>query len=510
MALDNGNAATFTPEGVPSVSGLDQDATTPSTGGGTALPQQNSPLNAQMAGAQTDAIESSAGKPGDWARGILSGALKTMGNTADLMAGFGSEGEVKKGGSGVFEGIGAGARQAQATAAQREQLKMQKSELQIEQMKANLYKVRQSQLIADHDLAQVQDRAAKNVAFMKDQDAEQTGDAIPEEQLTSAVKDKFAKDNHLDPHDVQWEMVDATEGSNGQIQHLWAPFRLDKVTVTQDMADTLAKYGAADATGLKVGQTLSGLDAKKINTAYQQAQHTELVADQISAYQNSANLSKQQLADAQEAAADRDNMKKAQTIFGGGQYHVGNSDPLSMLDSWEKLKDAAGNGDAKASFALPYITQLMGGMGKIAELQEQYAKQIDEDRSKLAIGALTHNESIAVLNADQKNMTTSQNRLAKLQAAQAAAQKNPQSLTAAALQELGVKSAADFPGAIQQAQGDLKTAQDQYNQDRDAINKKPNQPNPNKPNTPPPPKKGDTNTHAGATYKFNGTVWVKQ
>lgn len=80
------------------------------------------PRVAPMAAAANKAISNSAGQPGDWARGILSGAMKSIGEgLPELMAGFGAAGKVPPG-AGALYGVGAAARQMEQSQMERKVL----------------------------------------------------------------------------------------------------------------------------------------------------------------------------------------------------------------------------------------------------------------------------------------------------------------------------------------------------------------------------------------------------
>lgn len=430
MALDNGNATTFAPDS-PTAVGIGDLPTTP-------VPDPRSlSLLQPMAQSASQQIAASNGQPANWARGILSGAYKAM--SGDLMKGFGAANTVLSGitptkGTGpMFNAFAAGLAGAQKARAQR-------SEEQIETMKANLEKMRFNQLTRDDDLAQTQKQIDSNMAMAKEQGWEWQGDPVP----ASSLKPADLESGH-------WQVV----GMTADGQKLFQQHTLPSFTVTKDIRADLDKYLPGQFADLK-DQTYDGNKAIALSRAMTQVATLKDTAMKQQQLEDEHNIATNQL-------ADREAQKQATLQL---SKYRDPRDPSNLVLAYKGVQDAANGGDKDAQAALTALGPDYAA--KMAELQEQQMKIVEDSRTKLALGQLKANspEALTLYKSDTIALGKAQDRLAKLQGMQAQLQKAPPNTVPALLNKFGYTSVPDLASAIQQAQQEVSATQSMVNDDR--------------------------------------------
>lgn len=431
MAIDNGNATAFTPDS-PTAAGIGALPTTPG------VDPRSLSLLQPMAQSASQQIAGSNGQPGDWARGILSGAYKAM--SGDLMKGFGAANTVLSGltptkGTGpMFNAFAAGLAGAQKARAQR-------SEEQIETMKANLEKARFNQLTRDDDLAQTQKQIDSNLAMAKEQGWEWQGSPVP---MTS-----------LKPADLEsghWQVVGMTPDGQKLVQQHTLP----SFTVTDGVRKDLDTYLPGQFADLKVGQVVPGTEAIALSRAMTQVATLKDTAMRQQQFEDEHNIAVNQ-------EADREAQKQATLQL---SKYRDPRDPGNLALAYQGVQDAANNGDKDAQAALTALGPEYEE--KMAELKVQQMKITEDSRTKLALGQLKANspEALNLYKSDTISLGKAQDRLAKLQGMQAQLQKAPPNTVPALLNKFGYTSVPDLTSAVQQAQQEASAAQDMVNDDR--------------------------------------------
>lgn len=488
MPIDNGNATTFVPDS-PGAAGLASLSTTPVVDPRSLSllqppPPQNSPFNATMAGTQSDAIAKSGGRPGDWARGILAGAYKSMAKLPDLMAGFGSqadntvptggtfgaEGKVPAG-SGAVYGAGAGARAAQ--------------QMKMDILKANLLKSR------EHALLDQEDRAKKQEVVGQEQDMVKNGN-MEEIQAGIAEKDLPAgwQQANLDPHKTHYFATGLDEKGN----FLYGAYKVNSINTSDSDIALLKKYGTGDFSDVKPGQSLSGPDANRWIAEVAAARANQAAQDKVSLLEDEDKAAKMEISQKEAIAPAK---KKFAT-------YVDPHDPNSVIDAWDRMQEAAANGDKDAQDA---VANLPMDADKIAQYQTQREDSIETARARIAAGQATPTDLRVLqwqLNGAQRAMGTAQtnlNRLLGIQA-QISAKNTPSGVVQALLQQNGFKDAADLNSQIEQETQDYnqaKTNFDDYNESLTNYRKQRGVAPPPTPSNKPSPQ----------THNFSISAWKK-
>lgn len=438
MPIDNGNATAFTPDS-PIAAGIGALPTTPG------VDPRSLSLLQPMAQSASQQIAGSNGHPGDWARGILSGAYKAM--SGDLMKGFGAANTVPTGGtfgaegkvpagSGAVYGAGAGARAAQ--------------QMKMDILKANLLKSR------EHALLDQEDRAKKQEVVGQEQDMVKNGN-MEEIQAGIAEKDLPAgwQQANLDPHKTHYFATGLDEKGN----FLYGAYKVNSIKTSDSDIALLKKYGTGDFSNVKPDQPLSGPDANRWIAEVAAARANQAAQDKVSLLEDEDKAAKMEISQKEAIAPAK---KKFAT-------YVDPHDPNSVIDAWDRMQEAAANGDKDAQDA---VANLPMDADKIAQYQTQREDSIETARSRIAAGQATPTDLRVLqwqLNGAQRAMGTAQtnlNRLLGIQA-QISAKNTPSGVVQALLQQNGFKDAADLNSQIEQETQDYnqaKTNFDDYNE----------------------------------------------
>ena len=468
MAIQNGNAATLTPNPAATIgmAGIAPSDLTPLLGvsqqPSLPVPTQNSPLAARTATTQIDMIKNSKGGPADWARGVVGGALKAIGEGApELMSGFGAEGKVPAG-SGAAYGFGAGMR-----AAQEAKQKAILLESQLDTAKSE--RLLNAAQAANLELNQQRFQYEKT----KDHYAEQQKFAEHSAGTDGEIKNGL---NHPDalaylvahPGAQIWNTGDNT----WTVTLPASPIILD--------ADTAAKLATVNPAYKDMeGKPLPTQLNSHVASTLQQYQANQISDSEIERNREQAGLTKEELDEHKKSWAENHPVTPEQTQAGKDLLHNiqaqhANVPGFQPIDAVLLAEQEAGQVDAKgmptptalmAQKALPGLEYEFGGLAGIQTMLDARVKaQADQIRAVADVTKANHvagTQDVAQLNREYATLS---GQIKTFNAAVKGAQDNLVKLQSAQgkqtwMQQHVGKSDSDYRAAIEQAQETLTQSQ---------------------------------------------------